>query len=151
MSDNDKLSSFILVIGSVIIAGAVIGVFALIGQFHWTVITAAFAGAFVTVVNQLTLVIFVNRAFDKAVKARGTGELSEEQIKEFTDGSMKKMNNAVKLSYAIRLPILGIAVLCVFIFKTVFNPIAFVAALVATHLLIMFSGLIQKKARKAKK
>ena len=51
MNENDrktlKLQLILMVAGILVIPGAVIGVYALIGRFHWNVITAAFLGAIV--------------------------------------------------------------------------------------------------------
>ena len=134
-----------LIFGGLAIAGLIVAVFAIIGKFHWTVITGAALGAAAGIMNQLLLVILIGRAFDRARSERGEGELTEEQIAEFTKKQKQSLNNSVKISYFIRLPMLAGVVLAAFLLPGVFNAIAFTVAIVGTQLLIMFSGLFAKK------
>ncbi|MBO4261241.1 MAG: hypothetical protein J5921_01325 [Clostridia bacterium] len=148
MNENDrktlKLQLILMVAGILVIPGAVIGVYTLIGRFHWNVITAAFLGAIVAFLYQLLLIISIGRVFDSAAKERGTGEMTEEEIAAFKEKYKKRVNNSAKISYLMRLPLLGAAALCVFLIPAVFNAIAFVAALIAEHILVLLSGVIIK-------
>lgn len=152
---NDKNQNGLLIqilpisVGCVLIPCAIVGIFAIIGKFNWTVITGAALGAVAAFLNQLLLIISVGMVFDKAAKERGSEEMTEEQVAAFTDKYKKRLNASIKLSYLIRLPLLGAAVLCAVLIPSVFHTIAFIAALVAEQLIIILSGLISKKpARK---
>ena len=89
-------------------------------------------------------IIIIGRVFDSAAKERGTGEMTEEEIAAFKEKYKKRVNNSAKISYLMRLPLLGAAALCVFLIPAVFNAIAFVAALIAEHILVLLSGVIIK-------
>lgn len=139
-----------LVIGSLVVAGAIVGVFALIGKFHWTVITGSLLGAAAALANQLFLIISTNRIFDTAVKERGSEEMTEEQIAEFTEKHRKKMANAVRISMIVRLPVLALVLLAAFLMPFAFSGIATGIAIIAVHLLIMFLGAFINRKTKPK-
>ncbi len=138
-----------LVIGALVIPGAIVGVYAIIGRFHWNVITGSLLGALAALANQLILIISVSRAFDKAVKARGEEEMTEEQIAEFTAKANRDMNNSIKLSYAVRLPLLALIILGAALLKPAFDLLALAIAVVAMQFLIMALGFVSNKKKKS--
>ncbi len=148
MNDNYRKTLLLqlipMIAGILVVPGGVIGGFALFNKFRWTVITAAFLGAIIAFLYQLLLIISIGKVFDSAAKERGSGEMSEEEIAEFKEKYKKRVSNAAKVSYILRLPLLGVSALCVFLIPSVFNAIAFVIALITEHLLIMVSGLLLK-------
>ena len=57
-----------VLIGEVILSAAMVGVFAVLGSFDWSVVLGAAVGAVIATVNHLILVLGVMAASDKAEK-----------------------------------------------------------------------------------
>lgn len=120
-------------------------VYLVIGKFHWSVLTGAAAGAAIGIFNQFLLMLSAGRAFDKARAKRGSGEMTEEEIKEFSKKHENAMRLSVTLSFVLRLVLLGGLLVLAFLLPKVFAVIPAVVALVAVQLLIIVFGLFDKK------
>jgi predicted histidine transporter YuiF (NhaC family) len=92
----------LLLIWEIIFAAVVSGVYLLLNKFSYRVVLGSLLGITVTVVNFIILSIMVGRAFDKALAARGTSELSEEEIEAFTREQNQAVQAATKKSFLIR-------------------------------------------------
>lgn len=103
---QDKKSTyrdiFVLAVGELAVATAVIAVYALLGEFSYKVITGALLGALVAVFNFAFLTVSVNRAVDRFMALRGDVEMDEEEAEKFAAEHVGEIQNAQKLSYIIR-------------------------------------------------
>ena len=137
----------ILAVGEIIVSAIVIAVFLIVKKYELSVLLGAILGSVVTVANFVWLAISVNRAFDKALLARGDGEMDEEAVERFTAQHGKAIENAAKLSYIIRtVSILAVLVLG-FLIK-IFNPISAVIPLLMYRPILTLGEIIKMKCIK---
>ena len=101
----------------------------------------------VTTLNFLFLALSTRRAFDKAVEARGTREMNEDEIEKFTEEHQRIMNNAVKLSFIIR-TLTMLATLIIAFILDYFNVLATLIPLLMLRPIIMIEALIREKIKK---
>ena len=102
-SKNVPLFETLLVfIGELAVALITAAVYLLLDKFSYKVITGGALGVLVTTLNFLFLAITTNRAFDKAVEARGTREMTEEEVDAFAKEHQRELNNSVKISFLVR-------------------------------------------------
>lgn len=139
-------TAFIL-IGELIVSLIVCGVYLIIGKFSYKVITGALLGSAVTVLNFLFLAISTNRAFDKAMEARGTKEMDDEEAERFTAEHQASLQNAVKLSFTIRTFTMLLALIVAFLLKW-FDVIATLVPLLMLRPIITVESLIRQKFKK---
>lgn len=148
-AENKRKSPYLLLLylaaGEVAIVAITALVYLIIGKFHWNVLTGGAAGAAVGLLNQFLLMFTAGRAFDKARDDRGSGEMSEEEIKEFTKKKENSVRLSVTFSFILRLILLGGLLALAFLLPNAFAVIPAVIALVAVQLLIVFIGLFGKK------
>ena len=138
-----------ILIGEAVVAALTVGVFLLLDlfslvEFSYTIITGAVLGAAVIVAN----FFFLARATDKvaleAIAARGTREMSEEEIEKFTEEHSARMNNAVKLSFIIRMTSM-LAALVLALISPWFHPIATLVPLLMLRPVITVSEYFRRK------
>lgn len=135
---------FTVLIGEVLVAALTVGVYLLIGRYTYRVVAGALLGTIVTVANLLLLILSTSRAVDRAMTARGTGEMSEEEIEQFTKENQAGITAAVKLSFLIRtLTMLG-ALILAFLLNH-FDVIATLVPLLALRPLLMLQELFVRK------
>jgi hypothetical protein len=139
----------LILLGETIVSLIVCGVYLILDKFSYKVITGAALGSVVTVANFLVLAITTGRAFDRAVEARGTREMTEEEADAFALEQQKEINNAVKLSFIIR-NIVMLATLVVAFILDVFSVIATLVPLLMLKPIIIIETLIRQKLGKDK-
>ena len=138
-----------ILIGEGVVALLTVGVYYLLDicslvTFSYTVITGALLGAAVIVLNFFFLARSTDKIALEALAARGTREMSEEEIQKFTEEHTARMNNAVKLSFIIRmLSMLGALILA--LLSPWFDPIATLVPLLMLRPVITVSELIRRK------
>ena len=97
-----------LLLGELVVSLLVCGVYLLLdlvfdkAWFSYKVITGAALGTLIITLNYFFLSFSVNRAFDRALEARGEGDMSEEEIEAFTAKYQGEIQNTIKLSQIIR-------------------------------------------------
>jgi hypothetical protein len=136
-----------ILIGELIVSLITAGVYLIINKFSYKVITGAALGTAVTVLNFLFLAISTNRAFDKAIAARGTKEMDEEEAEAFAKEQQKELNNAIKLSFIIR-NVTMLATLVVAFVLDWFDVIATLVPLVMLRPIITVEAIIRGKIKK---
>lgn len=138
-------TAFILV-GEIIVSLIICGVYLLLNKFSYKVITGCALGTLVTVFNFLFLAISTNRAFDRAVEARGSKEMTDEEIEEFTAAQQREISNAVKVSYITRTLTMLLALVLAFILDW-FDVIATLVPLLMLRPIITLEAIIREKRK----
>lgn len=138
-----------ILIGEGIVALLTVGVFLLLDlfslvSFSYTVITGAALGAAVIFLNFFFLAHSTDKVALEAIAARGTREMSEEEIEKFTEEHSARMNNAVKLSFIIRM-LSMLAALVLALISPWFHPIATLVPLLMLRPVIMVSEHFRRK------
>jgi len=134
-----------MIIGEVITSLIVCAVFLIIKKFDLSVLSGVILGSLVTVANFIFLIVFTNRAIDKAMAERGDGEMSDEEVAEFTAKHQANIQAAVKLSYVIRTLCIAASLVVAFLLDGVFNVIATVVPLLMFRPILTVSQLIKNK------
>ena len=134
-----------MIVGEAIISLIVCAVFLLLKKFDLSVALGAILGSAVTVANFIFLMVFSNRAIDKALAERGEGELSEEEAIEFAAKHQASVQAAVKISYIVRTVMLVATLVAAFLLDGTFNVIATLVPLLAFRPIITVSQLIKSK------
>ena len=110
METKKKLLTYIdtlwLLLGELAVSLIVVGVYALIGKFDYTVITGSLLGSVVITVNFLILSVGVNRALNSYIEARGSEDMSEEEAEKFSNAHSMDVQNAMLKSYFLRMAIM---------------------------------------------
>lgn len=134
-----------MIIGEVITSLIVCAVFLIIQKFDLSVLSGVLLGSLVTVANFIFLMVFTNRAIDKAMAERGDGEMSDEEVAEFTAKHQANIQAAVKFSYVVRTLCVAAALVVAFLLDGVFNVIATVVPLLMFRPILTVSQLIKNK------
>ncbi len=137
----------LVLLGEIIVSLVICGVCLIFDWFSYKIVTGVALGTAVTTLNFLFLALSTSRAFDKAVEARGTREMDEDEIEKFTEEHQQNMNNAVKLSFIIR-TLTMLATLIVAFILDVFNVLATLIPLLMLRPIIMIEALIREKLKK---
>ncbi len=137
----------IIFIGELITSIIICAVYAMIGKFSYKVITGAALGSLVTILNFFFLALSTNKVFDRAREARGTKEMSEEEIEEFTEKHQNEFNNMIKLSYVIRTVTMLLSLVVAFLLKW-FDVIATLIPLLMLRPIIAIDALLRNKNNK---
>ena len=144
-----KESSF-LIFGELIVSSLIIAAYLtidLVGGsniFSYTVITGAIFGSLVIILNYFFLSLSINRAVNDFLKERGTGEMSEEEIADFTAKHQMRIQNAAKKSYFLRTVSMVLALVLAFITGW-FGVVATLIPLVMLRPLIYLNELYRRK------
>lgn len=138
-----------ILIGEALAALLTVGVFWILSlfsvcKFDYTIITGALFGALVIVANFFFLARSTDKIALEALEARGKGEMSEEEIEKFTKEHAAKMNNAIKLSFLLRMGSMIAALVIAFITKW-FHPVATLVPLLMLRPVLTVSGLFRRK------
>ena len=134
-----------MIIGEVITSLIVCAVFLIIKKFDLSVLSGVLLGSLVTVANFIFLMVFTNRAIDKAMAELGDGEMSDEEVAEFTAKHQANIQAAVKLSYVVRTLCVAAVLVVAFLLDGVFNVIATVVPLLMFRPILTVSQLIKNK------
>lgn len=139
-------TAFIL-IGELIVSLIVCGVYLIINKFSYKVITGVSLGTAVTVLNFLFLAISTNRAFDRAMEARGTKEMDDEEAEKFAAEHQATLQNAVKVSFIVRTLTMLAALVVAFLLKW-FDVIATLVPLLMLRPIITVESILRQKFKK---
>ena len=132
MKNNSTIrETSILTLGALLTVGG----FALAGLV-WeinmlSVVLGVVLGALVTVLNYFFLSLSVNRSVDKYLELRGSTEMTDEEAAVFTAKHSLEIQNAIRISFLIRLISMVAALVVAFVFLNVFNPLATAIPLLA--------------------
>ena len=91
-----------LILGEVIVSLIVSGVYLILNRFSVSVIAGGLLGSAVAILNFVILSVSVNRAIDKAMEERGTGEMTDEEAAAFAQKNAAAVQRAAQGSYIIR-------------------------------------------------
>lgn len=138
-----------ILIGEAVVAVLTVGVFLLLDlfslvEFSYTVITGAVLGAAVIVANFFFLARSTDKVALEAMAARGTKEMTEEEIEKFTEEHSARLNNAIKLSFIIRMTSM-LAALVLALISPWFHPIATLVPLLMLRPVITVSEYFRRK------
>ncbi len=117
----------IVALGEAVGVAAMVGVFALLGQFNKTVLLGGIVGGMVAVANFLVMAIGVSIAADKA----------EQQ-------NVKGGQAAIKISYALRMAVMAL-VLFAFARSGICNVIALVVPLIFVRFTLTLQEFFKRK------
>lgn len=145
--------TLILALGEIIVSFATVGGFLLLGPFEGvslpSIIIGASVGSAVIILNYFFLHLFVNRLIDKFLAMRGNNEMSPEELLKFTTEHSMKIQNAIKISFIVRLGSMVGALVVAFSFQAYVNPIATVIPIVAYRPILTVAEIIRKKINPA--
>lgn len=113
-------------------------------EFTYKVVTGALLGAFVIVANFFFLALSVDRATVRALESRPDREMSEEEIERWTAEQRTSLENAIKLSFIIRMASM-LAALALALLLPVFEVIATMIPLLMLRPILMVAELLRKK------
>lgn len=163
-----------IVIGEFIVGAIICLVFLLCGKFDYKVLLGSLLGIFVTVANFIFLCVTVNRALDKCLAGfaptpvekteepiiEDSAEISahssdtenedepyDDEAAKFAKENQGKLQNAIKLSYIIRLGTVALALVLALLTKQ-FNVIATVIPLFCLRPILSAAELLKRKETK---
>ena len=153
MGENKSIFSkyrevLVVLLGEVIASLIMVGVYLLIGKFHYSVITGAALGTLVTVVNLVILSVTVNRAVDRFMEERGTAEMTDEEAAAFANERATRVSLAASGTYILRiLLMLGVVVAAFLLGRAfgVFDVIATVIPIALYRPIITVDQLIRNR------
>ena len=120
----------IIALGQIVCVGAMVGVFALLGQFHTSVLLGGIVGGVLATLNFLFMAIAAMMAADKA-----------------TEQDVTKGAAMVRLSYILRLAVLAV-VLFAFAKSGLCNVLAMVLPLAFTRPILTITEFFRKPGEK---
>ena len=153
MKKNSNLAEVMLIlVGELIISVITAGVYLLVEKlgdknvFDNTVITGLLLGTAVVIANYAFLSISVSRAIKKVMALRPEGEMTEEEIIDFSEKNQGIIKNAAATSYIVRtLTMLATFVLVFTLLDEWFAVVATVVPLLAFRPIIMVSEIFRKR------
>ena len=141
-----------LALGELLISLVVLGGFAVADIWldinYWSVVLGALLGSAVTVLNFFFLSLSVNRSVDKYLELRGNVEMTDEQAAQFTAEHSMQIQNAIKMSFIIRIITMLASLVAAFLLLNVFNPIATAIPLLAYRPILMAGEIFRMKHNK---
>lgn len=140
-------------IGEIIVAALTIGVFFILSladvtSFDGKVFLGATLGCAAIVINYTMLTVAVNRAVNDFLERRGSREMTDEEIAQFTKENSRSIQNAITFSMFIRTATLLAALLVAFLTGW-FNPLATAIPMLAFRPIIAIIEVVRKKHDKA--
>ncbi len=156
MKKNSNLAEVLMIlIGEAIVSLLTVGVYLLIEYmgksdvFDYTVITGLLLGTAVVIANYAFLSVSVNRAINKVMAMRPEGEMTEEEIMEFSEKNQGVIKNAAATSYIVRtLSMLATFILVFLFLDEWFAVVATVVPLLAFRPIIMIGEIFRKRWNK---
>ena len=136
--------SLLFLLLEIVASGAVIGGFALFGEFENGVVWGAIIGSVATVVNYLVMSLSINSAIDRFLELRGEREMDEEEAERFAGEHTVKIQATVRLSYVIRMAFM-IGALILALISGWFNPLATVIPLLLFKPILYAIELLGRK------
>lgn len=141
--------TLVLALGEIIVSLLVVGGFLILGLSEKvptiSVIVGVSVGSAVIVLNYLFLQLTVNRLIDGYLELRGTKEMTPEQILEFTTQHSMRIQNAIKLSFIIRIGSMLGALVVSFIITDYIHPLATVIPIIAYRPILSIRESIRRK------
>lgn len=134
----------ILTAGELIVSLVMVGIYCLLDQFSYRVVTGAVLGSTVTILNFVMLSVAVNHALDRAMVLRGEGEMTEEDAEKFAAEHAAQVQQAVKASYIVRTILMLAALVAAFLLDW-FDVIATLVPLLMFRPIITISEIFRKK------
>ncbi len=153
--NSNLLEILIIAVGEIIVslitAGVYLTVEAVTGNdvFTWRVITGAALGTCVVLANYIFLSLSVDRALKKVMAMRPEGEMTDDEIVEFSEKNQGVIKNAAAASYIVR--VLSMLVTLVLVFTLLgrwFAVIATVVPLLAFRPIVMLGEFFRKRRYK---
>ncbi len=145
----------IILVGEIIVSAITALVYFLVdtfmknGAFSYRVFTGAALGTAVVVANYLFLTVSVDRALKKVMALRPEGEMTEEEIIEFSEKNQGVIKNAAAASYIVRtLTMLAAFVLVFTLLKEWFAVFATLVPLLAFRPIIMAGEFFRRRKNK---
>ena len=156
-----KKEALILTVGEIIVSAVTVAVYLLIKKYDYTVLLGAALGCVLAIANFIFLSVSVNRAVDRAIEseefeklkaaAREKQESGEDDEQEengdaarFAQQNQMQIQNAVKLSYAVRTASMIAALVLAFITKK-FDIIATVVPLLMFRPILTAAVMLGRK------
>lgn len=143
-----------LAIGVLLLTVLMVGVFLVIGQFDWTVLTGALLGAAIGIANFFLMALTVQRAADEmdhyplpqpepSAEGDDSPEAANEKDPPLSEGA-RRGRNRIRVSYALRM--LGVAALAALgVILPCFHSFAVLIPLLFPGLVIRIIGLRNKE------
>ena len=143
----------ILALGEIIVSGLVVLGFFISDLifdtgFTYRVFTGVLLGSLVTVLNFFGLSRAVNRSVDGFIALRGNAELTEEEVMRFTAEHSMKIQNAIKISFLVRIFTMLAALVVAFVLDW-FSPLATAIPLIAYRPILVMGEAVRRKFDKA--
>lgn len=113
-------------------------------KFDPRVLSGAWLGAVVAILNYAFLTLSVDKAINKYLSLRGDREMSDEEAEKFAAENSAPIQNAIKTSFIIRTFSMLAALLVAFILEW-FNPLATAIPLLAFRPLLSIIEMIKGK------
>ena len=113
-------------------------------KFDPRVLSGAWLGAVVAILNYAFLTLSVDKAINKYLSLRGDREMSDEEAEKFAAENSAPIQNAIKTSFIIRTFSMLAALLVAFILEW-FNPLATAISLLAFRPLLSIIEMIKGK------
>lgn len=133
----------IIVMLAVYLGAAVLDLLGVV-KFDPRVISGAWLGAVVSIVNYIFLILSVDRAVNNYIALRGDREMTEEEADKFAAENSAPIQNAIKISFLIRTFSMLATLLVAFILEW-FNPLATAIPLLAFRPLLSIIEMIKGK------
>ena len=152
METKNNLSAYAdslwLLIGELLASAMTAGVFALIGKFHYSVITGGLLGAIISTLNFFILSVGINRAVNKYIEERGDKEMDDEEAEKYAKEHGMDVQNAMMKSYIFRM-VMMLGSLALALLTGWFNVIATAIPLLAYRPVMYAVEFIKTKLGKA--
>lgn len=143
-----KFELLVMIIGEIITALVICGVYLIADSFSLSVPLGAALGGAVTVFNFLFLIISTNRTIDKIMAERGEGEMSEEEAAQFAAKHAGALRASAKISYIVRMVTLIACLVLALLIKGLFSLIPTLIPLFMMRPLLTVAQLIKAKRGK---
>ncbi len=138
----------VVLVGELALSLLVVLGFLVFRAFDYTVLTGLLLGVGVTVLNLFILSVSVNRAVDKYLAMRGTGEMDEDEAESFAAANSESVRLAASGTYLLRTLLMVGVLVGAFLLGDYFNVIATVIPLLAYRPIIYVSEYIKVKMSK---
>lgn len=153
--NSNLLEILIIIVGEVLVSLVTAGVYFAVERvtgndvFTYRVITGAALGTGVVVANYIFLSVSVDRALKKVMALRPEGEMTDDEIVEFSEKNQGVIKNAAAASYIVRtLSMLATFILVFTLLGKWFAVIATVVPLLAFRPIVMLGDIFRKRRYK---
>lgn len=116
-------------------------------EFSYKVITGAFLGAVVILLNFLFLSMSVNRAVDEYMALRGDKEMTDEEAEVFAQKNSALLQNAIKKSFIVRVVTIVLTLVVAFLIDW-FNPLATVVPILAYQPILTWGNYLVESIKR---